>query len=150
MTCPFCGNDDSKVVDSRDAGDSIRRRRECTSCTKRFTTHERIERRLPTIVKKGGSKEIFERDKIFRGLALACRKRPVPGVLLEAAAERIEQRLASWPEREIDSRDVGQLVLDELLALDRVAYLRFASVYQELGDPQEFYELLKPLLADRT
>jgi len=150
VICPFCGHEDSKVVDSRDAGDSIRRRRECVACSKRFTTHERVERRLPTVVKKSGGKELFERDKVFSGLVLACRKRPVPGVLLEAAAERIEQRLATWPEREIDSRDVGQLVLDELLSLDRVAYLRFASVYQELRTPEEFYELLKPLLSERS
>jgi len=134
------------VVDSRLAGDAIRRRRACDGCGRRFTTHERIERRMPAVVKKSGAREAFNRDKVYAGLALACRKRPVPERALEAAADDVERRVLATGEREVKARQVGALVLDALLGLDRVAYLRFASVYQEFASPEEFLDILQPLL----
>ena len=146
MNCPFCQHLVSRVVDSRVAGDAIRRRRACDGCGRRFTTHERIERRMPVVVKKSGAREAFERDKVYAGLSLACRKRPVPERALEVAADSVEHQVLALGEREVPARQVGALVLEELLSLDRVAYLRFASVYQEFASPEEFLEILQPLL----
>ncbi len=148
MICPFCQHPSSRVVDSRVAGDSIRRRRECDDCGRRFTTHERVEWRMPQVVKKSGARQAFSRDKVRAGLALACRKRPVPEAALEASVDAIERRLLATGEREIASTTIGAHVLEELQKLDRVAYLRFASVYQEFATPEEFLELLQPLLRD--
>ncbi len=149
MNCPFCRDGDSRVVDSRAVGGTVRRRRECTACGRRFTTTEQVERRLPSVVKKSGAREAFQRDKVLDGLLLACRKRPVGREELEAATDRVTDRVASAFEREVESRVIGRLVLEELLELDRVAYLRFASVYLELDRPEEFLQLLEPLLERR-
>lgn len=146
MTCPWCGHDASRVVDSRDTGTLVRRRRECEGCGDRFTTHEIVERRLPQVVKKDGERQPYDAQKLLKGLYLACRKRPVSPAQIDDAVEAITQQVAGRPGREIQSTQVGELVLKQLLILDRVAYLRFASVYQELASPEEFLELLQPLL----
>ena len=146
MICPWCSHDGSKVVDSRDAGSTIRRRRVCEGCEERFTTHEVVERRLPQVVKKDGERQTFDGQKLLKGMFLACRKRPVTRTQIDEAVDAITQKLASRPGKEIQSTQVGELVLEQLLSLDRVAYLRFASVYQELASPEEFLELLRPLL----
>jgi transcriptional repressor NrdR len=147
MTCPWCGHDSSRVVDSRDTGTLVRRRRACEGCGERFTTHEVVERRLPQVVKKDGERQRFDEQKLLTGMYLACRKRPVTRSQIEHAGSAITQIVASRPGKEIRSTQVGELVLEQLLRLDRVAYLRFASVYQELASPEEFLELLQPLLS---
>lgn len=149
MNCPFCSHDSTRVLDSRDAGSSIRRRRVCESCGKRFTTHERLEQRLPQVVKKDGNRQAFDREKLRFGLLLACRKRPVETDALELAADKLVQKVISESDREVSSERLGDLVLEALLELDRVAYLRFASVYLELASPEEFLEILNPLIGDR-
>lgn len=147
MTCPFCQHLDTRVTDSRDTGESVRRRRECEACGRRFTTRESLERRMPQVVKKGGAHEPFDREKVRGGLAVACRKRPVSDEQLDAVVSAVEQRAFTEAEKgEITSVRIGALVLEELLRLDRVAYLRFASVYQELSSPEAFLALLQPLL----
>ena len=128
-------------------GDAIRRRRECERCEKRYTTHERVEWRMPQVVKKSGGRQPFDRAKVHGGFQLACRKRPVTPDALELAVDAIEARLRRSAEREIASMKIGEMVLEELVKLDRVAYLRFASVYQEFATPEEFLVLLKPLLS---
>jgi transcriptional repressor NrdR len=148
LNCPYCKASASKVIDSRDAGSSIRRRRTCESCGERFTTHERVEQRFPYVSKKGGRRQPFDRSRVLSGLELACRKRPVDADSLEAATERISQRVISLGGGDIDTKVIGELVLDELLRLDRVAYLRFASVYQETATPEGFMALLKPLMSE--
>lgn len=149
MICPRCRFVGSRVVDSRDMGGFIRRRRECERCGERFSTSERVELRMPQVVKKSGVREAFDHDKLRGSLQVACRKRPVSGEALEECINRIEQKVREDAERgEIASQRVGALVLDELLALDRVAYLRFASVYQELASPEAFLVLLRPLLGE--
>ena len=150
MNCPYCKHPSSRVLDSRDAGNSIRRRRVCDACEQRFTTHERIEFRMPQVVKKDGQRVPFNRDKIISGFEVACRKRPVTPVAIEAAADRIVHKVQSMGEREIPSRKVGRLVLDELRSLDNVAYLRFASVYQETASLEDFMRLLKPLIGEEA
>ena len=147
MICPFCQHPQSKVVDSRVTGDAIRRRRECEGCEKRYTTHERVEWRMPQVVKKSGGRQAFDRAKVRGGFQLACRKRPVSPDAIELAIDAIEARVRRSAEREIPSITIGAMVLEELLKLDRVAYLRFASVYQEFATPEEFLELLQPLLS---
>ena len=138
------------MIDSRDAGSSIRRRRACESCGERFTTHERVEQRFPFVSKKGGRRQPFDRSRVLSGLELACRKRPVDADSLEEATERISQKVISLGGGDIDTKVIGELVLDELFRLDRVAYLRFASVYQETATPEEFMSLLKPLMSEGT
>ena len=150
MECPACGHSESKVVDSRTSGDGIRRRRVCLRCDTRFTTHERIEVRMPLVVKKDGRRVPFERDKVIAGLMLACRKRPVTGEQIEEAASRVEQQVASQGAAEIPTSEIGRFVLNELLTLDKVGYLRFASVYQEIQDPKDFLALLEPWLGEQT
>lgn len=146
MRCPACQHDDLKVVDSRDAGDdSIRRRRECVRCGHRFTTFERVEYRLPQVVKKDGRRQTFNRDKLLAGLRLACRKRPVTEDELDAAVSRVEAEL-SRRGNEVDTSVLGELALRELRQLDDVAYLRFASVYQAIRSPEDFLEVIRPLL----
>jgi len=147
LICPFCQHPQSKVVDSRVTGDAIRRRRECEGCEKRYTTHERVEWRMPQVVKKSGGRQAFDRAKVRGGFQLACRKRPVSPDAIELAIDAIEARVRRSAEREIPSITIGAMVLEELLKLDRVAYLRFASVYQEFATPEEFLELLQPLLS---
>lgn len=146
MICPVCRNEDTKVLDTRTSGDGIRRRRQCLACNHRFTTHERIELKLPLVVKRDGRREPFDRDKVLRGLQTACRKRPISAVILDDTADRVEQALVVSGLPEITSAEVGQLVLDELRTLDLVSYLRFASVYLDFKSPAEFLALLRPLV----
>ncbi len=151
MKCPFCGYTESRVVDSRISRDaeSIRRRRECLRCKKRFTTSERGEETLPLIVKKDGRREPFDRQKIFTGLKKACEKRPISVDILEKIVSRIEQSLIESSEREVKSSVIGENVMEELYNLDGVAYVRFASVYREFKDINQFMSQLKDLLAQR-
>src|ERR1700704_3484103 len=148
MRCPFCSHLEDKVVDSREAkdGDSIRRRRECLECGKRFTSYERIDEIPYMVVKKDGTRERFERQKLLAGLLKACEKRPVSVAGLEAIAERVEGALQDRPEKEIATADIGAFVMEELKKLDKVAYVRFASVYRHFRDIGEFMTELKDLL----
>lgn len=144
MICPFCSHENTRVVDSRVVPDGIRRRRVCSACDKRFSTVERIERRMPVVVKKGGGRQPFSREKVRSGLMLACRKRPVSAVDMDASLARIEASVFAIAEQgEISSSRVGDLVLEELRELDQVAFLRFASVYQEFTDAEEFVKLVR-------
>ena len=146
MRCPQCQHGDCRVIESRPSEDRVRRRREGQACRTRFTTMERIEYKYPLVVKKDGSREPFDRDKVLAGFRLACRKRPVTPDDLEAAADRLAQRLRSSQMGELDSAQLGRMVLDELQQVDMVAYVRFASVYLEIGSAGEFIELLDPWL----
>ncbi|TXI76758.1 MAG: transcriptional repressor NrdR [Dechloromonas sp.] len=145
MKCPFCSHDETAVVDTRlsDEGDIVRRRRKCNVCDKRFTTYERAEIRLPQVVKKNGSRTEFSRDKLRASLELALRKRPVSADLVEAAIGEIEEKLLSSGEREVPSQQVGELVMRELKKLDKVAYIRFASVYRNFEDIDAFSKAIK-------
>jgi transcriptional repressor NrdR len=151
MKCPFCNHSESKVVDSRLSKDKemIRRRRECLGCKKRFTTSERAEEALPMVIKKDGRREVFNRLKIFNGLKKACEKRPISVNIIEKIVNRIEQHFQEKGEREVKSSEIGDKVMDELHRLDGVAYVRFASVYRQFKDTQEFMDELKDLLANR-
>ena len=151
MKCPFCNQLDDKVIDSRTAreGEVIRRRRECFGCHRRFTTYERIEENLPTIVKKDNRRETFDRAKVMTGLKKACEKRPISSDMLEAAVDRIEKRLQDSGESEVQARVIGEEVMRELHGLDQVAYVRFASVYREFKDIDQFMETIKSLARDR-
>ncbi len=150
MRCPECHGDDSRVVDSRTSGDdAIRRRRECLTCGARFTTHERIERPMLWVVKKDGRKEPFDRQKVMRGIALACRKRPIDAAAVDDAVRQLEASLDTRREGEVPSTEVGEAVLRVLRELDEVAYLRFASVYREFESVDQFVELIRPLQESR-
>ncbi len=151
MKCPFCNHPESKVVDSRESKDkeTIRRRRECLGCQKRFTTSERAEDALPSVVKKDGRREPFNRSKILNGLKKACEKRPISINVIEKIANRIELYFQEKAEREIRSSEVGEKVMEELHRLDGVAYVRFASVYRQFKDIQEFMDELKDLLGNK-
>ncbi len=151
MRCPFCNQLDDKVVDSRTAreGEAIRRRRECLGCKRRFTTYERVEEALPRIIKKDNRREVLDRTKVMAGLKKACEKRPISSAVLEAAVDRIEKRLQDLGESEIPARVVGEEVMKELHALDQVAYVRFASVYREFKDTDQFMDTIKALARDR-
>ena len=144
MKCPFCAHLETQVVETRlsEDGDVIRRRRQCGACDKRFTTYERVELAMPTIVKKNGSRTDFESEKLRASLSLALRKRPVSADAVDAAIQRIEQKLRSSGEREIDSGQIGELVMRELKRLDKVAYIRFASVYRSFEDVSEFRDAI--------
>ena len=150
MKCPFCGELGDKVVDSRESreGDVIRRRRQCLNdtCRKRFTSYERIDEIPYMVVKKDGTRERFSREKLIGGLLKACEKRPVGVAALEAVADRVEATLQERPEKEISTADVGSFVMEELKKLDKVAYVRFASVYRHFRDINEFADELKQLL----
>ena len=148
MRCPFCGHVKDKVVDSREtgAGDAIRRRRECLSCGRRFTSYERVEEIPYFVVKKDGRREPFDRQKLMVGLHRACEKRPVPAKALAAIRDEIEQLVQDNPEREIPARAIGELVMDRLKELDKVAYVRFASVYRRFEDIDAFMDVVKSLL----
>ena len=148
MKCPFCGHLGDKVVDSREGkeGDVIRRRRECLECGRRFTSYERIDEILYMVVKRDGSRERFERQKVIAGMLKACEKRPVSVAALEAVANRVEAALQDRPEKEIPTAEVGAFVMQELKQLDKVAYVRFASVYRHFRDISEFMTELKDLL----
>ena len=145
MKCPFCSADDTQVVDSRvsEEGDRIRRRRRCAACDKRFTTYETVELRLPQVVKANGIREEYDEDKLRTGFLRALHKRPVPTEYVDAAVERITQKLLSLGEREIPSRRVGEMVMRELYKMDKVAYIRFASVYKDFQDVADFRDVLK-------
>ena len=150
MKCPFCGYNESKVIDSRpaDEGSSIRRRRECLSCAKRFTTYETVESLPMVVVKKDGSRQSFDRRKVLGGMIRACEKRPVPLAELEKIAEEIEQDLQNSMEREISTEAIGEKVMERLRNVDQVAYVRFASVYRQFKDIDTFMTELNKLLAD--
>jgi transcriptional repressor NrdR len=149
MKCPFCGHEEDKVVDSRASseGASIRRRRECLNCQKRFTTYEHVEEQPLMVVKKDGRREPFDRHKLLAGLVKACEKRPVSMDQLEHLVDNLERELSQAFEREVPSREVGERVMKSLHALDPVAYVRFASVYREFKDVEQFMRELKDLLA---
>jgi len=151
MKCPYCEFTESKVIDSRESksGLTIRRRRECLECERRFTTYERIEEIPYMVVKKDGQREPFESQKLIRGLLKACEKRPVPVAKLEEIVEEIETRLQELPEKEISTSEIGQLMMDKLKTLDKVAYVRFASVYREFKDVLEFKQELESLLKEK-
>ena len=145
MKCPFCGADDTQVVDSRvsEEGESIRRRRRCAACDKRFTTYETVELRLPQVVKANGTREEYDEEKLRIGFSRALHKRPVPTEYVDAAVERITQKMLSLGEREIASRRIGELVMRELYKVDKVAYIRFASVYKDFQDVDDFRDVIK-------
>ena len=149
MKCPFCGSADTQVIDSRvsEAGDSIRRRRRCTSCQKRFTTYETVELRLPQVVKSNGERAEFDTARLRVGFARALHKRPVPTEFVDAAIDRIVHRVLSLGEREVPSRQLGEMVMEELYKLDKVTYIRFASVYRSFQDVSDFRDALKEVEA---
>ena len=151
MRCPFCHSIDTQVIDSRSSeeGWTIRRRRRCPACGKRFTTYERVELAMPAIIKKGGARVEYDRQKLRGSMMLALRKRPVSSEKLDEAVGRIEQRLMTLGEKEVKSERVGSLVLDELRGLDSVAYIRFASVYFNVEKPEAFAELLQDAIEGR-
>ena len=148
MKCPYCSHLGDKVVDSRESkeGEVIRRRRECLECGRRFTSYERIDEIPYMVVKKDGTRERFDRQKLVQGLLKACEKRPVTVAALETIADRVEATLQERPEKEISTADVGTFVMEELRKLDKVAYVRFASVYKHFRDIGEFWDELKGLL----
>jgi transcriptional repressor NrdR len=152
VKCPFCSHLDDKVIDSREArtGDLIRRRRECLKCNRRFTTYERIDEIPYMVVKKDGRREKFERQKILQGLLKACEKRPVPTAKLEGIVDEAEQFVSEAAERERTTSEIGELLMGRLKKLDKVAYVRFASVYLDFKDVKEFMVELKGLLSERT
>ena len=152
MTCPFCGHSESKVVDSRTSsdGNAIRRRRECLSCERRFTTYEHVEEQRLMIIKKDGRREPFDRNKLLGGLVKACEKRPVSMDQIEDVADEIERDLSRQFEHEVPSSAIGERVMQRLKDLDTIAYVRFASVYREFKDAEQFMRELKDLLARRT
>ena len=150
MKCPYCGYSESKVIDSRpaDENSSIRRRRECLACGKRFTTYETVESLPMVVVKKDGSRQSFDRRKVLGGMIRACEKRPVPLAELEKIAEEIEQDLQDSMEREVSTETIGEKVMERLRNVDQVAYVRFASVYRQFKDIDTFMTELNKLLAD--
>ncbi len=152
MRCPYCQHDNTQVLDTRDSeeGDSIRRRRRCESCDKRFTTYERVELAMPTIVKKNGSRTEYDRNKLAGSFMLALRKRPVSAAAVDTAISRIEDKLLSTGEREIPSERLGELVMRELKKMDKIAYIRFASVYRSFEDVDEFAEVIREVRPKRN
>ncbi len=151
MKCPFCGYSESKVIDSRpaDEGESIRRRRECLSCSKRFTTYETMESLPIVVVKKDGSRQSFDKSKVLGGMIRACEKRPVPLADLEKIAGEIEQDLQNSMDREISTETIGEKVMERLRTVDQVAYVRFASVYRQFKDIDTFMAELNKLLSEK-
>jgi transcriptional repressor NrdR len=151
MTCPFCNHKQDRVIDSRESkeGDLIRRRRECLKCHRRFTTYERSDEIPYMVVKRDGRHEKFERQKVLDGLLKACEKRPVPMAKLAALVDEVESRLAANPDRELSTREIGELLMSRLRALDKIAYVRFASVYLDFQDVEAFLVELKDLLQRR-
>ena len=147
MKCPFCGTDDTQVVDSRvnDEGNSIRRRRRCSECDKRFTTYESVELTLPQVVKQNGKREDFSRNKLHQSLSRALHKRPVPVEYIDQAIERIIQKVLAYGEKEITARELGENVMHELKKMDKVAYIRFASVYRSFSDVEDFHDVMRDL-----
>lgn len=150
MKCPFCGFADNRVIDSRlgKEGNSIRRRRECLQCERRFTTYERVEEILPLIVKKDGRRQPFDRLKVIAGMQRACEKRPVSFATIENIVDQLERQLQESGDREVDSSRIGKVVMEALHEIDEVAYVRFASVYRQFKDINEFMDELKDILAE--
>jgi len=151
MRCPFCQHSDDRVVDSRESGDgdSVRRRRECSKCGRRFTTYERVDAVMPLVVKKDGRREVWDRDKLVAGFHKACEKRPVSADAIEESVSRIERTMQERGVRELPSTDVGEAVMDSLKRLDEVAYVRFASVYKSFRDIAEFQRTVESLVSER-
>jgi transcriptional repressor NrdR len=151
MKCPYCAEDNTQVVDTRENedGDTVRRRRRCLVCDKRFTTYERVELQLPLVVKKNGSRVDYDREKLKSSMMLALRKRPVTSESVENALDRIEEKLVQLAEREVNSDRVGELVMRELKKLDKVAYIRFASVYRNFEDVDEFSDAIREVKTPR-
>ncbi len=147
MKCPFCGSLDTQVIDSRvnEPGNAIRRRRRCALCDKRFTTWETAELRPPQIVKTNGTRQDFSEDKLREGFRRALHKRPVPTELIDAAVARITQRLLTLGEREVTAREIGEQVITELKKLDKIAYIRFASVYRSFQDVDDFRDVIRDI-----
>lgn len=145
MKCPFCKNPDTQVVDTRESeeGDTIRRRRRCLSCDKRFTTYERVELRMPQVVKQNGMRSEFDEKKLRTGFTRALHKRPVPTELVDAAIDHLIQKVFALGEREIGSRQIGEMVMKELLKLDKVAYIRFSSIYRSFQDVDDFTDAVE-------
>ena len=152
MKCPYCGDADTQVLDTRenDDGDTVRRRRRCSACDKRFTTYERVELQMPHVVKKNGARSEFSHEKLEGSLMLALRKRPVTTESIDAAVDRIEQKLVTLGEREVASERIGELVMRELKKLDKIAYIRFASVYRNFEDVDEFSDVVREVKTPRT
>ncbi|MCL1982359.1 MAG: transcriptional regulator NrdR [Clostridiales bacterium] len=152
MKCPFCENADTKVIDSRptEEGHAIRRRRECDSCGKRFTTYEKIEEMLLMVIKKDGKREAFDRDKIFKGISKACEKRAVPMAEIEKVVDEIERGLNNTMEKEIESKFIGELIMEQLKRIDEVAYVRFASVYRQFTDVNTFIAEIEKLMKSKN
>ncbi|HEY3301420.1 MAG TPA: transcriptional regulator NrdR [Methylophilaceae bacterium] len=147
MKCPFCGVDDTQVIDSRvnEVGDSIRRRRKCGACDKRFTTYETAELHMPQVVKQNGMREEFNRDKLRLSFTRALHKRPVPTEYVDRALDHIVQKILGQGDREIMARDLGEIVMQELKLMDKVAYIRFASVYRSFKDVDDFQDVIRDL-----
>ncbi|MBZ5582926.1 MAG: transcriptional regulator NrdR [Acidobacteriia bacterium] len=151
MKCPFCNHMQDKVVDSRESkeGDAIRRRRECLACERRFTTYERIDEVPYMVVKKDGRREKFERQKVLTGLLKACEKRPVSMARLSELVNRVESRVFESPDRELSTTEIGEFLMDHLRELDKIAYVRFASVYRDFQDEEAFFDELKHLMRQK-
>jgi transcriptional repressor NrdR len=151
MLCPFCGFLEDKVIDSRESkeGNIIRRRRECMKCQKRFTTYERIEEIPYMVVKKDGRREKFDRQKILNGLLKACEKRPVAMAKLSEIVDAVEGKMIEAPDRELSSKDIGEILIQRLRGLDKIAYVRFASVYRDFQDEEAFFNEIRRLIKDK-
>jgi len=151
MRCPYCGHTDNRVVDSREVrdGSEIRRRRECATCVRRFTTYERVDELPAAVVKRDGRRESFDREKLLNGLLKACEKRPVPRAELVQVVDSVEAAFADCDAREMSTQEIGNMVIDQLNRLDQVAYVRFASVYRRFEDVSQFMEELRQLLLQR-
>jgi transcriptional repressor NrdR len=151
MTCPFCGHKEDRVIDSRESkeGDVIRRRRQCLGCERRFTTYERSDEIPYMVVKKDGRREKFDRQKVLNGLLKACEKRPVPMAKLAEVVDAVEARLGDNADREITTTEIGEMLMDRLSSLDKIAYVRFASVYRDFQDVEAFLNELKTLVLQK-
>lgn len=147
MKCPFCGGNESRVKDSRDIGDAIHRRRECEQCKGRFSTYERVEKFDLMVIKRDQRREAFDREKLYVGIRKACEKRPLPVGEIENAVEEIEQELYRLGRREVRSSEIGELVMERLRSMDKIAYIRFASVYRPFGDVETMFEEVQKLLS---
>jgi transcriptional repressor NrdR len=152
VTCPFCGHRQDRVIDSRESkeGDVIRRRRECLKCQRRFTTYERSDEIPYMVVKRDGRREKFDRQKVLEGLLKACEKRPIPMAKLAEVVDEVESKLADSNDREVSTTEIGELLMKRLRALDKIAYVRFASVYRDFQDVEAFITELKDLLQRRS
>ena len=151
MKCPFCGSEDTQVIDTRAnlEANTVRRRRKCTGCEKRFTTYERVDLKMPRLVKKDGSRTDFDREKLMGSMMVALRKRPVSTEDVEGAVDRVVERVRSLGEREVPTTRVGDFVMRELAKLDKIAYIRFASVYRQFETPEDFREAVQEVKATR-